>query len=180
MLEPLSLTASLLGLAGVHARARLGGAVSSEASAVRTAAAVIMKAAEGSQALFGRRAMAITELWSVAGDCAEPDWDASGACPLSIGAIRCAEDFLRALPDGLPMPEVAPAPDGSVSLDWLQSRHRMFTLSVGDGSRLAYAWLDGADKGHGVARFDGTTVPARILAGIHGVVSGDNVALRTA
>ena len=61
------------------------------------------------------------------------------------------------------MPEFAPEPDGAISLDWIQSRHRLFTLSISASNRLAYAWLDGTDKGHGVARFDGRTIPRRVL-----------------
>ena len=89
-----------------------------------------------------------------------------------------AESFLRALPEGVRIPEFAPEPDGSISLDWIQSRNRLFTLSVGSGNRLAYAWLDGADKGHGVARFDEENVPHLILECIKGIVSHGNAALR--
>jgi hypothetical protein len=81
-------------------------------------------------------------------------------------ALQNAEMFLRALPEDLPTPEFAPEPDGSISLDWIHTRHRLFSLGVGPNDRLAYAWLDGTDKGHGVARFDGLSVPQRVLAGI--------------
>ena len=67
--------------------------------------------------------------------------------------------FLRAMPDDLPIPEFAPEPNGSISLDWIASPDRLFSLSIGRNGRLAYAWLDGADKGHGVARFDARNVP---------------------
>jgi hypothetical protein len=77
-----------------------------------------------------------------------------------------AAEFIRVLPEDVPLPEFAPEPDGSLSLDWIQSRHRLFTLSVAPNIRLPYAWVDGADSGHGVARFDGETVPPRILDGI--------------
>ncbi len=82
-----------------------------------------------------------------------------------------AEALVRALPGRIPLPEFAPEPDGSVSLDWIQSRSRMFSLSVGIGTRLAYVWLDGADKGHVVARFDGLNVPPRVLEGIHTIMN---------
>ena len=85
-------------------------------------------------------------------------------------AVMLAERFLRALPYRIPLPELAVEPDGSISLDWIRSRTRLFSVSVGRASRLAFAWLDGSDTGHGVARFDGQNVPPRILEGIEAVV----------
>lgn len=78
-------------------------------------------------------------------------------------AAVTAEDFIRALPDNIPLPDFAPDPDGSISLDWIQSPTRLFSLSISPAQRLAYAWLDGADKGHEVAGFDGQKVLSRIL-----------------
>ena len=92
-------------------------------------------------------------------------------------AALSAANFIRALPDGIALPEFAPEPDGSISLDWIQSRNRLFTLSVGSTNRLAYAWVDGTDKGHAVARFDGEHVPPRILEGIRGITNRGNAAL---
>ena len=84
-------------------------------------------------------------------------------------AILNAEAIVRALPIGVPLPEFAPEPDGSVSLDWTQSRTQQFSLSVGRSHRLSYAWLDGTDSGHGVATFDGSTIPPRIIEGIFAI-----------
>jgi hypothetical protein len=44
-------------------------------------------------------------------------------------------------------------------------------VSVGPSGRLAFAWLDGVEKGHGVVRFDGQDVPRRILEGIKAIVN---------
>jgi hypothetical protein len=89
-----------------------------------------------------------------------------------------SEDFVRVLPTGVPLPDFAPEPDGSISLDWIQSRCRMLSVSVGRSNRLAFAWLDGSDSGHGVAKFDGTTVPSIILERIHFITGPANAALR--
>ena len=101
----------------------------------------------------------------------DPDWEL--AEPVSRRAAELAADFIRALPEDVPLPEYASEPDGSISLDWIQSRHRLFSLSIGEGSRLPYAWLDGADVGHAVAFFDGETVPPRILEGIRRIINGE-------
>ena len=82
--------------------------------------------------------------------------------------VKC---FLRALPDRVPLPEISPEPDGSVSLDWTQSRNRLFSVSVSGSNRLAYAWVDGTDSGHAVVRFDGQSIPLPILQGIKAALS---------
>jgi hypothetical protein len=91
-----------------------------------------------------------------------------------------AKRFVRSLPDGVSLPEFAPEPDGSISLDWIQSRARLYSLSIGHSNRLAYAWLDGADKGHGVVHFDGQNVPPRVLDGIKHIVGHGYAGLRAA
>lgn len=81
---------------------------------------------------------------------------------LEIAAQALA--FVFALPADVPRPEVALEPDGSLALDWMVARRRSFSLSVGRSNRLPYAWIDGAEGGHGVETFDGETIPAGILA----------------
>jgi hypothetical protein len=80
------------------------------------------------------------------------------------------------------MPENAVDPDGAIALDWIVSRHRMLSLSVaGDSDRIAYAWVDGTNKGHAVDRFDGAAVPLRLLQAILALTDGaGHVAFRAA
>ena len=168
---------SVLGLAALHSLARAGSAISSEAQTVRRAAGAVADHVERSQALFGGKAAAISQLWALANECAEPAWDGDGALPINQLTVFKAVAFIRALPEVVPLPEFAPEPDGSVSLDWIRSRNRLFSLSVGTSNRLAYAWLDGTDKGHAVAHFDGDIIPPRILDGIEGIMKGGNAAV---
>jgi len=140
-----------------------------EAFALRGSAVAVVEAAEKSIALFGRKAAVISRIAEVSDQCGKPGWDGDDAEAVSEISVAQALDFIRALPDGLPLPEVAPEPDGAISLDWIESRHRLFSLSVGASPRLSYAWLDGSDRGHGVARFDGESVPTRVIEGIVGV-----------
>lgn len=156
-----------------NAAARPGSAVSSEARAIRDSAQAVVQAAERSIALFGEKARVISSIMELLRECGESGWDGEDAEPVSPLAVAQAADFIRAMPAGFPLPEAAPEPDGAISLDWIESRHRLFTLSVGTGGRLAYAWTDGSDRGHGVARFDGVAVPSRILRGIEEIVPRD-------
>jgi hypothetical protein len=163
---------------GLYARG--GSAISAEAQAAQKAASAVVESAELSQALFGGKAAAISQLGVLANECAEQDWDGNEANAIDQLAVSIAQGFVRAMPDTLPLPEFTPEPDGSVSLDWIQSRNRLFSVSVGPKNRLAYAWLDGADKGHGVAQFDGRTIPSRVLEGIQSIVNHGNAPFRTA
>ena len=123
-------------------------------------------------ALFGAKSTVLSELYELAEKCAKADWDFEGAAAVQPGAISRVADFIRAFPDGLPLPEIAAEPEGSVTLDWIESRTRVFSLSVGMTNRLPFAWIDGTDRGHGVARFDGMTIPARVLNGIREITNG--------
>ena len=160
-----------MGFAAIYSLAGPSSAMSAEAVVVRAAANSVVNSVERSQALFGDKSVAISNLWALANQCAEAGWDGQGALSMNRSAIYNAVAFIRALPDGVLLPEIAPEPDGSVSLDWIKSRNRLFSMSVGSSNRLAYAWLDGTDKGHAVARFDEGRVPQRILDGISAIMA---------
>lgn len=170
----------MIGYAAMHPLTRASTAVSLEAQAVRDAVRVPARQMERSQWLFGKKALVISAVWKLADECAVENWDGNGADAVDELAVDRAIEFIRALPHAVPMPELAAEPDGSISLDWIQSRHRLFSLSIGGSERIAYAWLDGADNGHGVAHFDGYNVPPRIFDLIESIVKHGNTSIRAA
>ena len=172
MPEPVSLI-SLAGFAALNGYARRGSAVSSEARAARKTATALVESVERSQSLFGDKTAALSRLGALLHDCAGVD---EGG--INVLAAYNAAQVVRALPDRAPMPEFSIEPDGCVSLDWIRSRKHMFSLSVSASQRLAYAWLDGADKGHGVASFDGETIPKKVIEGIRGIMDHGDAAFR--
>lgn len=178
MFEPVSALSTQFGLAALYSLARPGSAVSREAQAVQQVASNAVDSVERSRALFGRKANAISELWALANECAQEGWDGGDARPIDRQAVSKANAFIRALPDSLPLPEIAPEPDGAVSLDWIRSRNRLLSVSVGASDRLAFAWLDGVDRGHGVARFVEGIVPTRIVDGIAAIMDVRDAAVR--
>ena len=96
--------------------------------------------------------------------------DGGQAKPADPQAVTRAISLIRALPDGYALPEVGVEPDGAISLDWIADRRRMLSVSVlGDTSRLAYAWIDGTDRGHAVANFERDSVPLRLLQAIRAI-----------
>ena len=109
----------------------------------------------------------------LADECKEADWDGYGAEPLDRNALDLARQIIRSLPDDVPMPSLTTEPDGCVSLDWMPTRSRTFTLSVGKTDRLPYAWIDGTDRGHAVARFVNGQLPVRILQEIRRICGQD-------
>lgn len=178
MHKPLSTLGLCVGLGCMPLQ--VASAVSSDAQAIHSAAEKVKKHLENSQALFGHKSEALAELDAVVAESAEEGWGASGALAIDPAAVDRTRAFIRALPDDLPLPEFAPEPDGSVSLDWIVSRTRLLSLSIGASNRLAYAWLDGTDKGHAVAFFDGRNVPSRILTAIREIIGDGTTSLRAA
>jgi hypothetical protein len=126
----------------------------------------IVRYAEQSVALFGQKGDLISEIFELAEECSVENWDGYNSAPVSEQAFQMAIDFIRLLPEGFALPEISPEPDGSISLDWMPSRYRTFSLSIGASDQFAYAWRDGVDRGYAVARFNFQTIPERILQGI--------------
>jgi hypothetical protein len=115
----------------------------------------------------------------LASECQETDWDGYGAEPVDDRALNLAQEIIFSLPEGVALPECAIDPDGCVSLDWMPTRHRTFTLSAGTSSRLPYAWVDGTDRGHAVGRFQDGKLSSRILSEIKRI-SGHDPSVRIA
>jgi len=136
---------------------------SEEASQLRQEFQFSRSRGEASLALFGARAEAIRELWRLYNECATGGWDGYDARPMSMEAARAAVDMIRALPEGMPIPELTAENDGAISLDWASGRHRSFSVSTNGTERLAFAWLDGARSGSGVELFLDGHWPHRLL-----------------
>jgi len=152
-----------------------GTAVSAEADTIRRSVSAVIESVHESVWLFGLRGEAVSEVLSVAAKHSQARWDGEGAEPVSVLAIDRAIAFIRALPRSIPVPEIAAEPDGSISLDWIDSRSRVLSISIGVSDRLAFAWVDGTDQGHAVARFDGERIPPLILERIRETMGNASV-----
>ncbi|HXI13803.1 MAG TPA: hypothetical protein VNM92_14340 [Thermoanaerobaculia bacterium] len=179
MSEPISIAVAGYVMA-LNLAMRTGSGVSAEAQAVRRSACALVDSLEKSITLFGPKSIVISEIHDLAADCIDPAWDGEEATAIYPIVVERAINFIRALPNDVRLPQVAADPDGALSLDWISSRTRVFSVSVGSTNRLAYAWIDGTDRGHAVARFDGTAIPGLIMDGIRQVEDGGDVAFRTA
>lgn len=180
MPEPISIAFGLYaGFTALNGFRRNDSAYSMDGKSAGTAVAEVLRSAENSQALFGAKSVALSALRELTEECSVDDWDGNGSVGIDPFALWNAEEFVRAMPNNLPLPEFSAEPDGSISLDWITSRYRVFSLSIGASNRLSYAWLDGTDKGHGVAQFDSETVPPRILTEIQPIVNNGKITIRS-
>lgn len=164
----------MAGYTTAAALSRRNSAVSDEAAAVRHIASCVLEREESSVALFGSKAGAFSELAALSTECAMDNWDGYGANAVSQQALQLAQEIIRSLPDDVPMPSLSIEPDGCISLDWMPSRSRTFTLSAGTSDRLPYAWIDGTDRGHAIARFADGQLPPRIIQEIHRICAHDS------
>lgn len=182
MPEPVSIALSLYlaGYSGLRTYARSGSAVSEDAQAVKNIAARLGGDAESSEALFGARRRALDQLALIADESTRPNWDGYGAKPIDPWAVQIGERIIRSLPEDFPVPELGAEPDGSLALEWIESRYRRLILSVDSSTRLAYAWIDGSDRGHTVSGFDGVRLPDRLLADIRLMMRIPSAPLRAA
>lgn len=120
---------------------------------------------------MNHKSMNRSDRMGLARECNVSNWDGYGAEPASPRALRRAEDLIESLPDDFPLPEFSIEPDGCVSLDWMPAAYRTLTVSVGVSDRLPYAWVDGTDRGHAVARLVDGQLPPRILSEIRRFMS---------
>lgn len=173
MLEPLSLN-----LSGAKAPPRVTGSwgapdsgCSRDAGDVRAARHGVVDRVDRSIVLGWPKVKALSDLTALADECAESDWNGEGAEPINLVALEAAKRLIRLLPDELPIPRLSVDPDGAVSMGWMGPRRQRFSLSAGPRDRLAYAWLDGVDRGHAVAHFDHRSVPTQLLATLRAMLA---------
>lgn len=102
------------------------------------------------------------ELFSVAEDCRNANWDGQGALAVCEESYRTAYRFLEALPLGTVAPEVGVEPDGEITLEWYYSPRRTLSISFSKNGDLHYAALIGASKTYGTEPYFGN-VPKIIM-----------------
>lgn len=86
--------------------------------------------------------------------------------PIDYDTAQAALKFAVLLPKSLPLPEVAPDPDGEISFDWLGKAGKIFSVSIGANGSLSYAGRFGEkSKIHGIEELS-ESCPEEILRGI--------------
>lgn len=147
---------------------------SNEGSDVAVLLAGLVDFRNKSTAVKSSRSPMIDELSSIYADCQMANWDGNGADPIGIDTINQTKLLLDAIPQGVMAPELAPEPDGRVSLDWLVARNRILSISLGSGSTIPFAYSNGLSRGHGVTEFSQGRFPRDLfeLLRLIGAVDG--------
>lgn len=91
-------------------------------------------------------------------DCNTSDWDGYGAKPISREAAQAAESIIQnigklAATSDILLPEISPAPDGTVLFDWLKGEDR-FSLAISEDKNLIYAMVGPSRRVKGCLPFD--------------------------
>jgi len=150
-------------------------AVSEAAGWVQRSLGNVARSSESAQSLAGREVEFQAQLRAALHELVIDE----DQYPVTTAAVRIASRFVQALPHRLPLPQVAIDPDGAISLDWVTSRTRAFSISVDDSGRLAYAWMNGSDRGHGVVRFQ-DSLPSPLLSQLTELIDDNNTGVRAA
>jgi hypothetical protein len=71
------------------------------------------------------------------------NWDGHGAEAITATTLEYARKFIKALPTTLGTPDVAPAGDGSIALEWIPGHHATLSklfLDIGPGEEWCAYW----------------------------------------
>lgn len=107
-----------------------------------------------------------SEFQEILEECSTNDWDGYNACAITPEAYSEAIRFTKALPVGLPLPEIVPEADGGIGFEWSSGKFKVFVVSVNGSDVITYAGLYGKNrKTHGEEVFD-ENIPHNIIENV--------------
>lgn len=80
----------------------------------------------------------VAEIAACAAETREANWDGYGAEPIATAVSSRARRLADMLPPALPLPEVAPAPSGSIDLEWRARCGDCISLCVYESGPVQY------------------------------------------
>jgi hypothetical protein len=84
-----------------------------------------------------------------------------------------AGDFLASLPPGFRCPEFATGPVGDIAMDWMASRTRMVSISIGESKLVPIAWGRDGKTGFDISEFVGSDALANKIVSLVNLVFAD-------
>lgn len=106
---------------------------------------------------------ALSQLTQATAEADRENCSGKEAVPVTAATVAVADQFLNALPQGLPAPTCATEPDGQIVFEWYHSTRRLLSVSVSSRRELHYASLFGSSKAYGTEPFF-DTIPETILS----------------
>lgn len=97
------------------------------------------------------------------------NWDGHNSAAADVGSFERVTEFVDLIPDGYAAPDFSVDPDGEISIDWVVSRSRILSISVGADGSLNFAGVLGRRRMKGVEYFD-TEIPENILAAMRRIL----------
>ena len=148
--------------AALNLQATLGvSGVSSAAKELQNASSKLANYEMHSQALSGRLNSMLIELAAIS---TKSYADSVESVQASGTAISNAKLLIWALPETNIRPDISLDGEGGIMFDWMISKYKMYSIRIGETSRLPFALLNGAEKAYGVREFDGQKLPSRMIA----------------
>lgn len=89
--------------------------------------------------LRDERTPVLRDLLEMAPEVSTPGWDGHDGLPVSALTIANAAQFVRALPQGCPVPSVSAEADGHVCLEWYRAPDHLLSVSIDPEANLYYA-----------------------------------------
>jgi hypothetical protein len=122
-----------------------------------------------------QEAQSAAALEAACAEAATDNWDGYGAQAVTYGVKIRAQEFLDALPAGVPLPTIAADPDGEVAFEWYVGPRQVFSVSIGSRYEVAYAGIFGANMTHGTEYFM-DELPASVMENLRRLYGGNGVA----
>lgn len=113
---------------------------------------------------LGQQDDVLQTLYEIFEECSQEGWDGYDAVPITEEAYLEARRLLLSLPitSFIPLPEVTPEPNGTISLEWSKGNRQIFIASVSGKHEITFAGLFGINKIHGTEYF-GDQLPQLII-----------------
>ena len=115
---------------------------------------------EGSWTLSADKRKLFEELYDVASEASQDNWDGFDAVAVTGRTVQNAAEFILAFPPNLCKPELGMSPRGDISFDWAQSASRVVSVAISQDRKISYGWVDRNQHGHGGYAFTGFFDPA--------------------
>ncbi len=105
----------------------------------------------------------LRKLTEVFKECCLDNWDGEGAAAIGLAAYREAFRLISLLPSMRQMPEIVPAPNGQIGLEWFVEKNQLLVVATAGRHSLAYASLEGTPQAvSGVLQFN-DAIPQEII-----------------